>query len=252
MRNHTELDIDHPIQRQAQNLFKTSIHRRNKTALERQIGKALCLAKAGGIESESVMNRKDEHSSCVVPEIRVTEGWKGEARNKRSREQPGPQNPGKRLRWCRGEPREGVERGGQPKDSNSALNTPTKTNPGTPSTTAQQSLPKPDPVPTPTEQRRQKPTLKFPSRDIREAGKKQNPQNPVKFKTLEISEKPEETHAEKKLSHIKKKKVQKKKKQIMLHTHKQRDIRNMLRKSNPEEGTARKTGKMETLRDIQE
>ena len=69
-----------------QSLFKMKIHRRYTTAMERQLGEALNLARSGGAGAEGVMNRKDEYSRCVVPEMVMTEGWRDQTKQKRSRE----------------------------------------------------------------------------------------------------------------------------------------------------------------------
>ena len=48
------------------------IHRRYKSAMDRQLGEAICIARAGGMDSETVMNSKDEYSRCILPEIEMT------------------------------------------------------------------------------------------------------------------------------------------------------------------------------------
>ena len=70
-----------------ENLFRMKIHRRFSSALDRQLGEAVSLASSGGVESPLTMNRKDEYSRCVVPEVRVSEGWRDECKSKRRRDE---------------------------------------------------------------------------------------------------------------------------------------------------------------------
>ena len=98
---HPEADKPGP----AENWFSMEVHKRYSTALERQLGEALCIARAGGMDSENVMNRRDEYNRCMVPELQVEERWKGESRKKREREradenqtQETQNNPKKRPR----------------------------------------------------------------------------------------------------------------------------------------------------------
>ena len=71
----------------ANETFKMKIHKRYRNALERQLGEALNIARAGGAGSDGLLNRKEEYSRCVVPELSVSEGWKGETTQKRIRDQ---------------------------------------------------------------------------------------------------------------------------------------------------------------------
>ena len=90
----------------AQGSFKMKVHRKYRSPLERQLGEALNIAKAGGAGATGVMNQKEEYSRCVVPELEVSEGWRDGARRKRARDQDIPvQNPRerKRTRVARGE-----------------------------------------------------------------------------------------------------------------------------------------------------
>ena len=74
--------------------FKMSIHRKYRSPLERQLGEAINIAKAGGPGAEGVLNQKEEYSRCVVPELQVSEGWRDTIKQKRCREQgPTTQDP---------------------------------------------------------------------------------------------------------------------------------------------------------------
>ncbi len=57
---HPEIDLSKQDHKQAENMFLMKAHKRHKTALDRQLGEALAIARAGGTDSASVMNRKDE------------------------------------------------------------------------------------------------------------------------------------------------------------------------------------------------
>ena len=76
------------------------IQKKYKTAMERQLAESICIAKAGGMESEFIMNSKDEYSHCIIPEIILTGSRKMSTSNKRDRgEETGEnENPLKRIR----------------------------------------------------------------------------------------------------------------------------------------------------------
>ena len=80
----------------AHEIFKMQIHKRYRSALERQLGEAQNIARAGGAGAKGLLNRKEEYSRCVVPELAVSEGWRGETTQKRVRDQENiAQNPAK-------------------------------------------------------------------------------------------------------------------------------------------------------------
>ena len=47
------------------------VHEKYKTPIDKQLGEAICIARAGGMESTSVMNLKDEYTRCIIPEIQI-------------------------------------------------------------------------------------------------------------------------------------------------------------------------------------
>ena len=53
-----------------ENLFTMKIHKCFKSALDRQLGEAVSIARAGGMEAIEVMNRKDEYTRCIIPRLR--------------------------------------------------------------------------------------------------------------------------------------------------------------------------------------
>ena len=83
---HPDVDLSEPPHKRAETLFTMKAHRKYKTALDRQLGEALMISRAGGTGSASLMNRKDEYTRCMVPEVEMNEGWRGVAKLKRSRE----------------------------------------------------------------------------------------------------------------------------------------------------------------------
>ena len=95
---HPEIDPEKP----AHNWFEMETHRRFRSALERQLGEALCISRAGGAGAENLLNRKEEYSRCIVPELTIEEGWRGDSGPKRGREpqanQIEPSHPTKRQR----------------------------------------------------------------------------------------------------------------------------------------------------------
>ena len=85
--------------RPAYESFRMKVHSRCKSALGRQLGEALNIARAGGTDAEGVLNRKDEYSRCVIPELATLEGWRGETSQKRPKTQePSDRNPAKRMK----------------------------------------------------------------------------------------------------------------------------------------------------------
>ena len=79
-----ELDLQPQNNSRAEDLFRMVLHRRYKTAMDRQLGEAINIAAAGGPDSPGVMNRKEMYSRCVIPEVQVSEGgWRDEKKRKR-------------------------------------------------------------------------------------------------------------------------------------------------------------------------
>ena len=198
---HPEVELDpHNAQpSQAQSLFKMSIHRGYKSALDRQLGEALCIARAGGMDATTVMNKRDEYSRCVVPEMVMSEGWRDKNKSKRSREPNDPKdkepNPNKRPRRGRSRSRSGHKV--QPGDPNPDMYIQTETNQSP--TPADQTKPLANPTQPHTHKRpnmeaekkenkpkkiqKQKPnnqTIKY--KDIREASSTPNPDQQTKEK----------------------------------------------------------------------
>ena len=42
--------------------------------MDRQLGEAICIARSGGMGSDAIMNRKDEFSRCLIPEMEMKLG----------------------------------------------------------------------------------------------------------------------------------------------------------------------------------
>ena len=56
--------------------------------MDRQLGEAIMIARNGGMESESILNSKDEFSRCLIPEIQMKEKYmKKKTENKRGRDE---------------------------------------------------------------------------------------------------------------------------------------------------------------------
>ena len=68
---HPNISLADTKNREAETNFTFKIHQRYKSALDRQLGEAICIARHGGRGSESVMNRKNEFSRCLIPEIEL-------------------------------------------------------------------------------------------------------------------------------------------------------------------------------------
>ena len=83
LERHPETDTEKP----AQEWFTMKVHKKFSTALERQLGEAVCIARSGGAGASNLLNRRDEFSRCIVPEITLDEGWRGDIRQKRNREE---------------------------------------------------------------------------------------------------------------------------------------------------------------------
>ena len=73
---HPTIDLSNPDNRIAEKYFTMKLHKKFRSAMDRQLGEALSISRAGGMESEGVMNSKDEYSRCIVPEIEISSGWK--------------------------------------------------------------------------------------------------------------------------------------------------------------------------------
>ena len=67
--------------------------------MDRQLGEAICIARAGGMDSKEVMNLKDEYTRCIIPEIKFPElGSLKKHELKRPRDQGAATNQAKRAR----------------------------------------------------------------------------------------------------------------------------------------------------------
>ena len=63
------------------------IYKRFNKPIERQLFEAMKIAKAGGLESTTVLNQKEENTRCGIPEIKMTHDPKPQLMTqKRSRE----------------------------------------------------------------------------------------------------------------------------------------------------------------------
>ena len=58
--HHPEIDLRDPNNRLAETHFTMKLHKRYKTPMDRQLGEAICIQRAGGMGSANVMNSKDE------------------------------------------------------------------------------------------------------------------------------------------------------------------------------------------------
>ena len=93
---HPNICLADPKNRQAETNFTFKIHQKHKSALDRQLGEAITIARHGGMGSDQVMNRKDEFSRCLIPEIemkdRNTQIGQKKNEHKRSREPENDEN----------------------------------------------------------------------------------------------------------------------------------------------------------------
>ena len=73
--HHPEIDLRDPNNRLAETHFTMKLHKRYKTPMDRQLGEAICIQRAGGMDSANVMNSRDEYSRCILPEIEIRAPW---------------------------------------------------------------------------------------------------------------------------------------------------------------------------------
>ena len=86
---HPAVDIEDPQERKAENLFSFKVHKKYKNAMDRQLGEAIMIARNGGMESENILNSKDEFSRCLIPEIEMRKRYtRKKPDSKREREEP--------------------------------------------------------------------------------------------------------------------------------------------------------------------
>ena len=86
IRKHPEVSLEDPSTRRAEEMFKMSMVWKFSTAMDRQLREALCIRKAGGLDSQYVMNSCEEYSRCVLTELQTTTEIKHKEREKRKRE----------------------------------------------------------------------------------------------------------------------------------------------------------------------
>ena len=84
--HHPEMNLEDPSRREAKDYFSMSLHKKYNSAMERQLGEAICIARAGGMESGGIMNSKDEYSRCVIPILQTNTENQREQTQKRHRE----------------------------------------------------------------------------------------------------------------------------------------------------------------------
>ena len=68
---HPNIRLADPKNREAETNFQFKIHQRYKSAMDRQLAEAICIARNGGMGSETIMNRKDEFGRCLIPELEM-------------------------------------------------------------------------------------------------------------------------------------------------------------------------------------
>ena len=68
---HPNINLADPKNREAETNFQFKIQQRYKSATDRQLTEAIYIARNGGMGSESIMNRKDEFSRCLIPELEM-------------------------------------------------------------------------------------------------------------------------------------------------------------------------------------
>ena len=66
LERHPNVDLDSPENRLAEKHFSMKDHKRYKTAMDRQLGKAICIAMAGGMDSRAVINLKNEYTRYII------------------------------------------------------------------------------------------------------------------------------------------------------------------------------------------
>ena len=74
-----------------------TVHNSYKIAMDRQLGEAICIARAGGMDSRSVMNLKEEYTRCIIPESQNQGlGNRGRTEAKRTIDQESPEKVAKK------------------------------------------------------------------------------------------------------------------------------------------------------------
>ena len=86
VKSHQELDLTQENNRMAQSFFKMQVMRKFTSAMDRQLGEALAIARDGGIDSPTLMNGCDEYNLCVLPELMTTAEVRLKERAKRARD----------------------------------------------------------------------------------------------------------------------------------------------------------------------
>ena len=86
---HPDTDLGDESSRRAETWFTMELHEQHTTAMDRQLSEAMAIAKAGGMDSDGVMNSSDEYNRCILPELQSSSEIKMKEREKRRREEEG-------------------------------------------------------------------------------------------------------------------------------------------------------------------